>query len=142
MKKLIARSIASILLSVLTLGPFAQAQSPERTIKANIPFEFSVGNRSFPAGRYSLVRVEPFLLELRDPEGRVLANVLTQSVQSQTAPAQPRLLFDKEGGGHALTQVWQEDESIGQQLIPSRSATRAVQKATRHVQTAQASNPR
>lgn len=142
MRKLIARSIASILLSVLTLGYIAQAQSPERTIKANIPFEFSVGNRSFPAGRYSLVRVHPFLLELRDPDGRVLANVLTQSVQSQTAPAQPRLLFDNDGGEHALTQVWQENESIGQQLTPSKSATRAVQKGARHVQTAQVSNPR
>ena len=142
MKKLIAHSIALILLSVVTLGLCAQAQSPERTIKADIPFEFSVGNRIFPGGRYSLVRTEPFLLELRDPDGRVLANVLTQSVQSQVAPAQPRLLFDNQGGGHALTQVWQENESIGQQLMPSKSATRAVQKATRHVQTAQVSNPR
>ena len=48
MKKLIAHSIASILLSVVTLGLCAQAQSPERTIKADIPFEFSVGNRIFP----------------------------------------------------------------------------------------------
>jgi hypothetical protein len=142
MKKLIARSMASILLSVLALGLFAQAQSPERTIKTNIPFEFSVGSRSFPAGRYFVVRVEPFLLELRDSNGRVLANVLTQSVQSQTAPVQPRLLFDNDGGGHALTQVWQENESIGQQLTPLKSATRAVQKPARHVQTAQVSNPR
>ena len=116
-------SIASILLSVLTLGSASRRRAPERTIKANIPFEFSVGNRSFPAGRYSLVRVQPFLLELRDPDGRVLANVLTQSVQSQTAPVQPRLLFDNKGGGHALTQVWQENESTGQQLTPSKSAT-------------------
>jgi hypothetical protein len=142
MTKLIARSIASLLLSALTLGPLAQAQSPERTIKADIPFEFSVGNRVFPAGRYLLVRTEPYLLELRDPQGQVLANFLTQSVQRQMAPAQPRLLFDSEGGGHALTQVWQENESIGQQLQPSKSATRAVQKGTRHVQTAQVSNPR
>lgn len=142
MKKLIARSIASLLLSVVALGSFVQAQSPERTIKANIPFEFSVGNRSFPAGRYSLVRVEPFLLELRDPEGRVLAHVLTQSVQSQTLPSQPRLLFDHEDGAHALIQVWQENESIGQQLTSSKSVSHAVQKGSRHVQTAQVSNPR
>jgi hypothetical protein len=142
MKERIARSIASLLLSVLSLGLFAQSQSTERTIKANIPFEFSVGNRSFPAGLYSLVRTEPFLLELRDPDGRVLANVLTQSVQSQTVPTRPRLLFDDAGGGHALTQVWQENESIGQQLMPSKSVTRAVQRGSRHVQTAQVSNPR
>jgi hypothetical protein len=142
MKKLIARSFAFLLPSVLTLGSFAQAQQSERAIKANIPFDFSVGNRIFPAGRYALVRVEPSVLELRDSEGRMLANVLTQSVQSLTAPSQPKLLFYSEGGGHALTQVWQENISIGQQLLTSKSATRAVQKASRHVQTAEVSSPR
>jgi hypothetical protein len=142
MKKRIGHSFTLLLLSVLTLGSFAQAQRPDQIIKANIPFDFSFGNRSFPAGRYTVVRVEPSVLELRDPEGRVLANVLTQSVQSLTAPAQPKLFFESEDGGHVLTQVWQENESIGVKLPPSKSFTRAVQKASRHVQTAQATNPR
>jgi hypothetical protein len=142
MKKLIARSFAFLLLSVLAVGTFAQAQQSERTIKANIPFDFSVGNRIFPAGRYALVRVEPSVLELRDYEGRVLASVLTQSIQSLTAPAQPRLLFDGENGAHALTQVWQPNESIGQRLQPTKSLTRAVQKASHNVQTAQVNDQR
>lgn len=142
MKKLIAHSFASFLFAVLTLGPFAQAQHPERSIKANIPFDFTVGTRTFPAGRYLLVRVGPSVLELRDSESRMLANVLTQSVQSLKAPVQPRLLFDNESGEHVLTQVWQENESIGQQIVQPRSVTRAVQKPSRHVQTAQVGNPR
>jgi hypothetical protein len=139
MRKLIVRNFTVLLLSVLAMGSFAQAQRPEQTIKANIPFDFSVGNRIFPAGRYAVVRIEPSVLELRDSKGRVLANVLTQSVQSLTAPTQPKLLFD---GEHALTEVWQENESIGVKLQPSKSGTRDVQKASRHVQTAQVSNPR
>jgi len=142
MKKRIARSFASLLFGVLTLGLSARAQHPERSIKANIPFDFTVGGRTFPAGRYRLVRVDPSVLELRDSEGRMLANVLTQSVQSLNAPSEPKLLFDSEGGGHVLTQVWQEDETIGQQILASRSVTRAVQKPSRHVQTAQVGNPR
>jgi len=126
MKKRIARSFASLLFGVLTLGLSARAQHPERSIKANIPFDFTVGGRTFPAGRYRLVRVDPSVLELRDSAGRMLA----------------KLLFDSEGGGHVLTQVWQEDETIGQQILASRSVTRAVQKPSRHVQTAQVGNPR
>lgn len=142
MQKLVARSVALLLFGVLTLGPFAQAQHSERSIKANIPFDFTVGSRAFPAGRYLLVRIDPSVLELRDSEGRLLANLLTQSVQSMNVPVQPKLLFDSEGGGHVLTQVWQEDETIGQQILASRLVTHAVQKPSRHVQTAQVGNPR
>jgi hypothetical protein len=142
MKNLVERVVASFLLGVLTLGSIAQAQRTERVIKVSIPFDFRVGSQIFAAGHYSLVRIQPSLLELRDSEGRVLANVLTQSVQTLTVPARPKLRFDSEGGQHVLTQVWQEDELIGQQVVQSKSATRAVQKYSGHVQTAEVGNPR
>ena len=69
MKSLFARTLASLLLGVLTLGPLAQAQQAQRIIKVNIPFEFSVGDREFPAGSYSLVSSAPPLLDLRDAKG-------------------------------------------------------------------------
>lgn len=143
MKKLARRVLASLLLAVLLLlGSAAYAQRTEKIIKVNIPFEFTVGNRVFPAGRYSLLRVDPSVLELRDSEGQVLLNVLTQSVEASTKPDLPRLLFNSEGGRHVLTQVWQENESIGQQIPQSNAATRAVRKRSGHVQTAKAGNPR
>ena len=142
MTKLIARSFASILFGVLALGSIAQAQRPERTVKANIPFDFALGSRTFPAGHYSLVRVEPSLLELRDSDGRILLNILTHSVQSLAAPTHPRLLFDLNAGEHTLTEVWQENDTTGQRILQSGSATRAVQKRSAHVQTAEVGNPR
>ena len=45
MKSVIARTLVSLLLGVWTLGPTVHAQSIERTIKATIPFEFSVGRQ-------------------------------------------------------------------------------------------------
>ena len=89
MKNLVGRIVTSLLLSILALGS-AQGQRSERIIQANIPFDFAVGSRFFPAGHYSLVRSQPWQLELRDSEGRVLVNLLTQSVQTSdcTGPAQ------------------------------------------------------
>ena len=142
MKNMVARVLTSLLLGVLMMGSAAHAQQSERVIKANIPFDFVVGDRIFPAGRYSLARIEPSLLELRDSDGHVLANVLTQSVLTLTSPASPKLQFDAEGGRHVLTQVWQENESIGQQIPQSKSVTRAVRKGSGHVQTAEVGNPR
>lgn len=142
MKNRVGRVVTSLLLGVLMLGATAQAQRHERIIKANIPFDFVVGNETFPAGRYSVALIGPVFLELRDSNGRALTNVLTQSVQTSAEPAQPKLRFDSEGGQHVLTQVWQEGESTGQQILQSKTAIRAVQKRSGRVQTAEASNPR
>jgi hypothetical protein len=142
MKNRVGRIFASLLLSVLMLGSALYAQRTERVIKANIPFDFVVGREIFPAGQYSVVLIGPVLLELRDSRGRTLINVLTQSVQAPAAPGQPKLRFDKEGGRNILTQVWQEGDEIGQQVLRSKSATVAVRRGSGHVQTAEASNPR
>jgi hypothetical protein len=142
MKNRVVRVFASLLLSVLMLGSAVYAQRNERVIKANIPFDFVVGREIFPAGQYSVVLIGPVLLELRDSRGRTLINVLTQSVQAPAAPGQPKLHFDHEGGQNVLTQVWQEGDEIGQQVLRSKSATVAVRRGSGHVQTAEANNPR
>jgi hypothetical protein len=142
MKNRVGLVVASLLLGVLTLGSTALAQRIERTVKANIPFDFVLGRESFPAGRYSVVIKTSGLLELRDSEGRVLANVLTQPVQGPGDPARPRLRFDSEGGHHLLTQVWQQGDEIGQQILQPKSPSLAVRKRSRRVQTAEVGNPR
>jgi hypothetical protein len=142
MKSWIARVFASLLLSVLVLGSSLYAQRTERVIKANIPFDFVVGHEIFPAGQYSVALVGPVMLELRDSRARVLTTVLTQSVQAPATPGKPKLRFEKEGDQNVLTQVWQEGDETGQQVLRLKSATVAVRRASGHVQTAEASNPR
>jgi hypothetical protein len=114
----VGRVFTSLLLGVLMLGSAVHAQRTERIIKANIPFDFVVG------------------------QGRALTNVLTQSVQAPAEPGRPKLRFDNEGGQNVLTQVWQEGEEIGQQVLRPKSAAIAVRRGSGHVQTAEASNPR
>ena len=50
MKHLIARTLTSLTLAVVGLAVTAPAQSAE-TIQASIPFEFSFGDQTFPAGK-------------------------------------------------------------------------------------------
>ena len=138
----VGRVFTSLLLGVLMLGSTVHAQRTERIIKANIPFDFVVGSEIFPAGHYSVALIGPVLLELRDSEGHALINVLTQSVQAPATPGQPKLRFNKEGGQFVLTQVWQEGNEIGQQVLRSKSVTVAVRRGSGHVQTAEAGNPR
>jgi hypothetical protein len=135
MKHLVARTLISILLGVLALGPTAHAQHTERTIKANIPFEFSVGDQTFPAGNYWLVNSAPAFLQLRDAQGRTLATVLTSPVQALNTPASPKLRFTREGGRYALAQVWQENYSTGQQLPSPKALTKTAKRQSGQTQT-------
>ena len=140
MKNVFARTLTSLLLVLLTLGPAAQAQSGPQIIKANIPFEFGVGNQVFPAGSYSLVSTPPALLELRDAEGHILTKVLTNSVEASKTTVTPKLQFRSEGGRYSLAQVWQENHSIGQELQPSRSRVKTAKRNSNRIQTVAVSN--
>jgi len=142
MKNRVGLVLASLLLGVLTLGSTARAQRTERIVKADIPFDFVLGNEIFPAGRYSVVITSSGLLELHDSAGRVLANLLTHSVQGKADPDRPRLRFDSEGGQHILTQVWQQGDETGQQILRAKSPGLAVRKRSGRVQTAEMGNPR
>jgi hypothetical protein len=141
MKNLFARTFASLLLGVLTLGHLAQAQQAQRIIKVNIPIEFSVGDREFPAGSYSLASSAPPLLDLRDAKGHTLVRLLTNSVETQTAPASPLLEFISDNGRYSLAEVWQENDLIGRQL-PQSKAWAKVAKRHAHTETIAASNSR
>jgi hypothetical protein len=128
MKNLVGRTLTSLLLGVLAFGPAAQAQRIERVIKANIPFEFSVGSKTFPAGRYRLVSVSPAVLQLRDAEDHCLTVVLTNSVETLKAPGYSKLQFYGEDGRYALTEVWQEDFTFGQQLQLPKSMVKVAKR--------------
>ena len=141
MKNLVGRTLTSLLLGVLSLGPAARAQSIERVIKANIPFEFSVDGKIFPAGKYRLVSVSPEVLQLRDAEGRFLTGVLTNSVETLDAPGNPKLLFYGEDGRYVLTEVW-HDDLIGQRLPLRRSLEKMGKRKAGHTEIVAADNSR
>jgi hypothetical protein len=139
MKSVIARTLVSLLLGVGTLGSTVHAQSIERSIKATIPFEFSVGDKTFPAGNYRLVSTAPAFLQLRDAAGHSLATVLTNSVQSLNATATPKLQFLSEGGHFRLAQVWQGSYHSGQQLQSRKPQTKIAKRQSGQTQTVAAS---
>lgn len=128
MKHRIGFALTSLSLAVLLLAGSAQAQLAAHVIKVKVPFEFNVGNQAFPAGEYSLVTTEPFLLLLRDSQAHALATLVTRSVHAPAGPVSSKLEFEVEGGYHRLIRVWQENSSIGQELDRSKPATAAAQR--------------
>jgi hypothetical protein len=143
MKQLIARILTSLLTIVLWAAGTAYAQTPA-VIKVNIPFEFSLGNRTFPAGDYSLVQPLQHFLVLRDARGQTIASTFTTGIESSVAQATSKLRFYSVGGVNVLTEVWQQDNSAGLKLFPTNTNSRSY-VAKRHSseahQTAEGSQP-
>jgi len=97
----------------------AQAQFGAWVVNVDIPFEFSVGKKTFPAGNYSIIRTAPDRLALRDSQAGVVAFMITHSVQQATR-AQTKLVFRIDGGQHVLAQVWFANNQYGNELAPTK----------------------
>jgi len=143
MKQLTARILTSLLTVVLWGAGTAYAQTPA-VIKVNIPFEFSLGNRTFPPGDYSLVQPLQHFLVLRDARGQTVASTFTTGLESSAAQATSKLRFYFVGGENVLTEVWQQDDRAGLKLYPTNTNNRsrlAKHPSSETRQTAEGSQP-
>ncbi len=111
MKKQAYTMIVLIVL-VGSMAVAAQAQGGSRTqLVANIPFEFSVGNKSMPAGEYIVRQVNPSsdraVLEFRSKNGKASVMVQMNPVIDRTRSNETaRLSFNRYGNLHFFAQAW------------------------------------
>ena len=130
MKSFSARTIASMLFVVAGMAVSAPAQTIPN-IRVSIPFEFSFGDKTFPAGNYALVQPTEHFLVLRDSEGNGLAEVITQGVESHRPAGGTKLKFYPSNGKYTLAEVWIRESYSGLELYKAKQLnfekTRSVQ---------------
>jgi|SRR5262252_118587 hypothetical protein len=117
--KLLGRTLTSLLLFVVYQAGMAYAQTSASVIRVNIPFEFNVGDKTFPAGDYSLTQPMQHFLVLRDQRGHTVASSFTSGVDVSAPVSAPTLRFSSVGGTHTLSEVWQAGDPSGQRLMES-----------------------
>ena len=126
--KLIGRTLTSLLLPVVYLAGTAYGQVTTWVVKVNIPFEFTVGAKTFAPGDYSLIEPLQHLLVLRDARGRTVASAFTHDVDASATLASPTLRFASVDGRRVLTELWQERYPSGQRLIGSKPRLRVAER--------------
>jgi hypothetical protein len=141
MKQLIAHTLTSLLLTVGFLAGTVQGQASSDVVKVNIPFEFNVGNKTFPAGRYSLVEPFQHFLVLRDARGQSIASTFTVGVESASPVAVSKLKFESVAGRYTLTEVWQQEKSWGQRVPVNHRTILAKQRSPEPREPAEGSQP-
>jgi hypothetical protein len=115
-------------LLILPLCPrLGYAQTSHRPpFTAEIPFEFAIGNQTFPAGTYkfrSLLNSFPGkggldVLEMRSIRGHLYKALLADVVASEEFD-NPSLVFTNKGGCTVLSEVWEPGKQTGWRLHKS-----------------------
>ena len=99
----------SLAVSILGAGP-ASAKSIDG-LRAQIPFDFHVGDKVIPAGDYvvNAMSDDEKTLRIREAGGGESAAALTNlTLAKQNSEASPRLVFRKYGDQYFLAAVWGE----------------------------------
>jgi hypothetical protein len=146
MKKQALKAV-TMLVSIIALAFMtalvSNGQSPRKSLRADIPFDFIVGDKALDAGKYVVGAItgssnEGMLVSSCD--GRQNAIRLTSSVQatdSKNIAVHPepkihaerrnslenraRLIFHRYGSTYYLAQVWMPGSSEGREMLKSKA---------------------
>ena len=115
-----------VALAILTSVVSANAQSRIR-VSANIPFEFVVGDKTLPAGEYSLIPAtngDEALKVQNDENGNAAVRLTEPTIEMKKRHS--RLVFHRYGQSYFLAEVW-NGERTGRQLAKSKQE-RAIER--------------
>jgi len=97
--------LALFLAALAVAVPYA-VQTPAQNL--NIPFDFVVGNKSYPAGEYEVnhANMDVPAVTLRSGKTVIDAIVITWLARPETDLTMVKLVFDKVGDKRILSEVW------------------------------------
>lgn len=112
-----------IVLTVAGLSSASGQTSGAPQMTAKIPFAFSVGEKSFPAGEYTVRCTNPAsdrkVLQLRSADGSSSVMVQTNSIIGKTND-DAKLVFNRYGDRYYFAQAWMAADNTGMQAPKSR----------------------
>jgi hypothetical protein len=127
-----SRLVSLLVVSVLSLCPSVgrARTSHHSALTVKVPFEFAVGNQTFPAGTYkfrSLLNSVPGkntieVLEVRSTEGHLYQAIVTDVV-AREEPNDPSVVFTRRGDRTFLSEVWESGKQVGGRLRSSMDQT-------------------
>jgi len=121
-------AVALVLASTLTAAATASAQ--DHKVQATVPFSFTVGSSTLPAGTYTIGSSmnTSDVLKLSNWEKGV--SILTVGRANQSNPKRADVLvFHKYGDQYFLSQIRSDGASMNVDLTPSKAEAKARKQA-------------
>jgi len=98
-------------------------------LRANIPFDFQLGDTLMPAGEYRVQGSNGVLL-MRGDGGQYKAKVfLTIPASRPDTPAKGMLQFNRYGESYFLSKIWSPDSREGRALLTSQREKEIASRA-------------
>jgi len=124
------------LLSLLLVAGSAIAQTIH--VRGDIPFNFVVGSKTYPAGTYEIGSIDStnsktLLLKTRD--GSASAMINSNAAESLTPANKTKLVFNRYGNQYFLSQIWVNGETRGHQLPKSNREKEVAKDMARNSMT-------
>ena len=132
------------LLFAVSLWPAKAQAQIVGNVQADVPFQFHVGSKTFPAGRYTIHQLEGSNLtamEISTADGKQSALFNVESAQASTTPDKTELIFNKYGDTYFLSELFDEGEVDGSRLVPSRDEKKASKEAGADIARVAAQHP-
>jgi len=95
---------AVTLLAIASLAACGSAIAQGSNIKANIPFDFTVGNTWMPAGEYTISSPFQHIVQLRSADNARTAEIVSTQGYNESRSGS-KLVFDKYGDQYFLRHV-------------------------------------
>jgi hypothetical protein len=120
------RNLRSILAALAMLLMATAAHAQQTRLSATVPFNFVVGDRSYPAGDY-LFSNNDAVLKITNAKQAKTELILSNTCRSVRPSRDTKLIFDSMGGYYFLRQIWVAGNSSGRELPRSRTEVRMAQ---------------
>ena len=120
-------SLIFVTLSLLVIagGAVGYAQVTD-LIEVNIPFSFTVGDTTLPAGKYILksLDIPEGAMTIRTADGHRGRVFLTGEAQIAAWPKQSELIFNRIGDRYFLSEIFEKGNNVGAEVQKSRAEKR------------------
>lgn len=133
MKKRILAMASLLAVCSFAATQVARAQEP---MVVNIPFAFTAGDASLPAGEYRVEKIDGsgavMLLHCTDPTAS--AFVMTNGTQGREQQKKSKLVFNRYKNHYFLSQIWHAGYSNGKELRKTAREKEIAQTASLETQ--------
>ena len=126
MNKHVYQVLTALTLVAGLMVPASQAQSI--MLKADIPFDFVVGEKRLPSGEYHVKSLNSGTTQIQSKDAHSSAAVLTTTAQAAKISDVGKLVFNRYGDQYFLSKIWAPSSDAGRQVVKSRLEREMAQR--------------
>src|SRR6266849_3110595 len=128
------------ILALIVVGSLTMSAQLSNGLVAKVPFGFTAGYKSFPAGDYQVFAgPSPGVVWVRSLDGKTGAFVMSQRSESLKTPDKSSLVFNRYGSRYFLSQIWVQGNTSGVLFRPTPAEVKAAKELAANTESVVAS---